>query len=216
MQPVKSRILNFVLLLIPLAMLLPGCVAYEVGGNIQRGRMELLYGDPKVALANFQRAAELEPNYRLNYSIFPEWVWTYVGRANYATGSLPEARKALERATGRQEDYLARVYLGLVLTQQGDRERGVKEIQAGLTGVTEWYDWIQYYSIEGQYWDPGSRLRKVIANTLAGLSNREANAAEVMQNVSYLGREIEIEIDRAKDQRDLDRMRKYHGDEHRP
>jgi tetratricopeptide (TPR) repeat protein len=215
MRHVSSKVLHFAGTLLALAFLLSGCVAYEVGGAVQKGRMELLYGDPKAALAYFQRAADLDPNYRLNYSIFPEGVWTYVGRANFATGMLPEARKALERASTVEQDNLAKLYLGLVLTRGGDRDRGVKEIQAGLQGVSEWYDWVQFYHTEGQYWDPDKRLRIAIQKELGGLTNREINTNDLVQNVAFLGREIELEIDRARDHRDLDWRRKYHGDERR-
>jgi len=203
------------LALLAFVLFLQGCVAYQVGGDIQKGRMELLYGDPKVALGYFERAAELDPDYRLNYTIFPEGVWSYVGRANLAAGNVPEARKALERARTRDEDNLAKVYLGLVMTRQGERDRGAKEIEAGLKGIYEWYDYVQFYHIDGQYWDPGKQLRKSIQSNLAGLTSRGSDSAELVQNIALLGREIEMEIDRAKDHRDLDLMRKYHGDEQR-
>ena len=203
------------LALLAFVLFLQGCVAYQVGGDIQRGRMELLYGDPKVALGYFERAAELDPDYRLNYTIFPEGVWSYVGRANLAAGNVPEARKALERARTRDEDNLAKVYLGLVMTRQGERDRGAKEIEAGLKGIYEWYDYVQFYHIDGQYWDPGKQLRKSIQSNLAGLTSRGSDSPELVQNIALLGREIEMEIDRAKDHRDLDLMRKYHGDEQR-
>jgi hypothetical protein len=128
---------------------------------------------------------------------------------------LPEARKALERASTVEQDNLAKLYLGLVLTRGGDRDRGVKEIQAGLQGVSEWYDWVQFYHTEGQYWDPDKRLRIAIQKELGGLTNREINTNDLVQNVAFLGREIELEIDRARDHRDLDWRRKYHGDERR-
>ncbi len=219
------------LALLAFVLFLQGCVAYQVGGDIQKGRMELLYGDPKIALGYFERAAELDPDYRLNYTIFPEGVWSYVGRANLAAGNVPEARKALERARTRDEDNLAKVYLGLVLTRQGERDRGAKEIEAGLKGLYEWYDYVQFYHIDGQYWDPGKhvqfyhvdgqywdpgkQLRKSIQSNLAGLTSRGSDSPELVQNIALLGREIEMEIDRAKDHRDLDLMRKYHGDEQR-
>ncbi len=196
--------------------LLNGCVSYQVAGDVQRGRMQLLYGDPNVALAHFQRAAELNPNYRLNYSIFPEGVWTYVGRANFAAGMIPEARKALERARTHEDDDLAKVYLGLVLARSGDSDRGLKEIEVGLRGISQWYDYIQFYHVEGQYWDPGRRLRSSIQQELTSLSRRETNTNEAVQNVALLGREIELEIDRARDHRELDLRRKHHGDEMRP
>jgi len=203
------------LALLAFVLFLQGCVAYQVGGDIQKGRMELLYGDPKIALGYFERAAELDPDYRLNYTIFPEGVWSYVGRANLAAGNVPEARKALERARTRDEDNLAKVYLGLVLTRQGERDLGRQSIEAGLKGIYEWYDYVQFYHVDGQYWDPGKQLRKSIQSNLAGLTSRGSDSPELVQNIALLGREIEMEIDRAKDHRDLDLMRKYHGDEQR-
>src|SRR3989338_11007483 len=98
MQIAKLKNLPIVYCLLPVAFVLSGCIAFQVAGEIQKGRMELMYGDPKVALVHFQRAAELEPDYMLNYSIFREGVWTYVGRAHYASGRLAEARQALHPA----------------------------------------------------------------------------------------------------------------------
>ncbi len=195
--------------------LLNGCAGYRVAGDVQRGRMELLYGDPNVALAYFQHAAELNPNYRLDYSIFPEGVWTYVGQANFAAGRIPDARKALERARTREDDDLAKVYLGLVLARSGDYDRGLKEIEAGLRGINEWYDYIQFYHVDGQFWDPGRRLRSSIQRELTSLSRRETNTNETVQSVALLGREIELEIDRARDHKDLYWQRRFHGDEMR-
>jgi tetratricopeptide (TPR) repeat protein len=195
----KVKIFHFTFFILPFAFLLSGCVSLQVGGDIQQGRMQLLYGDPKAALAHFQRAAELDPNYRLHYSIFPEGVWTYVGRAYYASGRLVEARQALERARTREEDSLARLYLGLVLAQDGDRARGLKEIEAGLKGVVEWYDWVEFYHMDGPFWDPGRQLRSEIHKQLAAMGGREADLKELSQNAARLGREIEIEVDRANE-----------------
>jgi tetratricopeptide (TPR) repeat protein len=195
--------------------LLNGCVSYQVAGDVQRGRKELLYGDPNLALGYFQHAAQLDPDYRLNYSPFPEGVWTYVGQANFAAGRIPEARKALERARTREDDDLAKVYLGLVLARSGDYDRGLKEIEAGLRGIHEWYDYIQFYHVDGQFWDPGRVLRSSIQRELTSLSRRETNTNETVQNVALLGREIELEIDRARDHKDLYWQRRFHGDEMR-
>lgn len=215
MQRVGIKSPVFCFLILSVTLLLTGCVAYHVGGEVQRGRFELLYGNPNVALGHFQRAADLDPNYRLNYSPFPEGVWTYVGRANFAAGMLPEARKALERARSYEEDNLAKVYLGLVLARSGERDRGLREIEAGLRGVAEWYDWVQSYHPEGRFWDPGKQIRGNIQKQLVFLKGREVGA-DVLQDVASLGRDVEIEIDRARFHRDLDEMRRHHGDERRP
>ncbi len=74
---------------------LSACASFQVGGDIQKGRLALMYGDPNVALEHFQRAANSDPNYLLDFSIFDEGAWTYVGRAYYAMGKLPEAQQAL-------------------------------------------------------------------------------------------------------------------------
>lgn len=212
----KFKVLSVAYCLLPVAFLLSGCVAFQVGGEIQKGRMELLYGDAKAALAHFQRAAELEPNYRLDYSIFPEGVWTYVGRAYYAAGEMAPARQALERAAAREEDSLARLYLGLVLAQDGDRERGVREIEAGLKGITDWFDYVELYHPDGRYWDPGKYLRKAIQNQLAMLKGGDANIRDLTQNVAFLGREVEIEIDKAKEHKYSDLFRDGGHDDPRP
>jgi tetratricopeptide (TPR) repeat protein len=214
MQSGKTK-LSSSFLILPLMLLLTGCAAYQVGGEVQKGRMELLYGNPNVALGHFQRAAELDPNYRLNYSIFPEGVWTYVGRANFTAGMLPEARKALERARRYEADNLAQIYLGLVLARSGERDRGLREIETGLRGVAEWYEWVRAYHFEGRFWDPDRKIRGNIQKQLLALASREIDTAGTLQDVASLGRDIEIEIDQAKYHRDWHEMRKHHGDERR-
>ncbi len=111
---------------------LSGCASFHVEGEMQAGRRALQSEEPKVALPHFQRAAELDTDY-LTLSPLDQGVWTYVGRAYYGMGKLPEARKALERARSRYEhDHVARLYLGLVLAQSGERQRGLREAEASV------------------------------------------------------------------------------------
>jgi len=190
MKNAKFKILQF-------ALLLSGCVAFQVGGETQQGRMALLYGDPKVALAHFQRASELDPDYLFNLSILPQGVWTYVGRAYYATGKLPDARKALERASSRYEqDNLAKLYLGLVLARDGDQQRGLKEIEAGLKGLEDWLYHIEQYNPDGRFWDPARELRREIQRDRAMIGGKDINWKELIASGEWLGREFEEEIDR--------------------
>ena len=101
-----------------------GCVAFSVGGEIQSGRTALMKGEPDLALMHFQRAAQLDPDYLTDFTPLQEGVWTYVGRAYYVAGKLPEARQALERALSRYEhDSLAKLYLGLTLIRQQKDEK---------------------------------------------------------------------------------------------
>ncbi len=178
-----------------------GCVSFQVGGDIQKGRLALLYGDPNVALEHFQRAAKSDPNYLLDFSIFDEGVWTYVGRAYYAMGKLPEAQKAFERARSlHRQDHLAKLYLGLVLGRDGDRPRGLKEIEAGLRGLGDWLDYVERYESEGRYWDPGLYLRKEIQRSLAMIESGDINWSHLIARGEQFGREFEEEIDESQKQ----------------
>lgn len=195
----KWKILIFALCTLHFAIVLSGCVEFQVGGDIQQGRMALMYGDPKVALAHFQRAAELDPNYLLNFSILPQGVWTYVGRAYYDTGKLAEARKALERASARYpDDNLAKIYLGLVLARDGDRQRGLKELAGGLQGFEDWFSYIEQYHPDGRFWDPNRDLRREIQSDLKMIRGKEINWKELIASGEWLGKGFEEEIDRAK------------------
>ena len=208
MKNAKCKILTFAICTLQFAFLLSGCVAFQVGGEIARGRLEFLYGDPKAALAHFQRAAELDPDYRLDFTLLREGVWTYVGRANYASGNLPEARQALERARSRYpEDDMAKLYLGLVLAKDGDQPRGLKEIEAGLTGIADWLDYIEYYHPSGYFWDPGKKIRSEARRNLAMIKGREVNWQELIQNGEWIGREMELEVDWARQDEKRDRER---------
>jgi len=84
------------LIVLALMPILASCAFYQAAGEIQRGRPQLMYGDPQVALAHFQRASEIDQNYVMRLRAFDEGVWTYVGRAQYASGRLTEARRALD------------------------------------------------------------------------------------------------------------------------
>ena len=182
-----------------LVLALPACTAWQVGSSIQEGRAELLMGKPKVALAHFQRAAELEPNYMLNFSLLPQGVWTYVGRAYYAQGQFSEARKAFEQARSRhQEDNLAKLYLGLVLTRDGNRQQGLKELESGLTGLRDWLNYLEYYHPDGRFWDSSKRIRSEIKVGLAMISGKDIDWPKLIASGEWIGKKMEEEIDFAR------------------
>ena len=193
LQKSKFYILHFALLLIS------SCASFQVAGEVQAGRYALLTGSPDVALSHFQRAAEIDPNYFTDFTPLEQGVWTYVGRAYYGTGKLPEARKALERARSRYEDdNLARLYLGLTLARDGDRDRGLKEMEAGLRGMHGWLEVITYNTSYGQFWDPGEEIRREIQTNLAMISGRDINWQRLIAGGEWVGEKMEEEIDLAE------------------
>ena len=180
--------------------LLTGCAAVQTGGEVVRGRAALLSGRPDEALVNFRRAAETNPDYVTGFTVFREGVWSYVGQASYETKNYPEARRALETAISRHpDDSMAHLYLGLTLAREGDRQRGLQEIQAGLKGL---YDWLEYVTVShrydyGQFWDPTREIRSQIQTELAVISKGEFDWGRLTANGERIGRRMEEEIDRA-------------------
>jgi tetratricopeptide (TPR) repeat protein len=171
-----------------------GCAGLQAGQDVQAGRIALQTGRPEVALGYLRRAAELDPNYTLPYTL-RESVLTYLGRAYYETGNFAEARSTLEKALARdKDDQLARLYLGLTLIRAGDPDRGRRETEAGLKGIYDWLEYITNRDSSGIYWDPGRQIRSDIERTLAGkLQNSEFVAA-----AQHIGREFDEEIDKAR------------------
>lgn len=205
----KWKILRFAICTLQFAIFVSACgSAFQVGTEIQAGRYAMLTGKPDMALPHFSRAAELDANYRLDFSPFQEGVWTYVGRAYYDTGKFSEARQALERARSRyDDDQLAKIYLGLVLARDGDRERGLKELQGGMRGLHDWLEHIVYNTEYGQYWDPNREIRSEIQRNLAVATGREPDLKSLIANAEWLGKRMEDEIDLARRNEVMERMR---------
>src|SRR2546426_1997196 len=179
--------------------LLSGCASFQVAGQVQSGRQALLSNNPEQALIYFQQAAESEPNYTMQSGPFREGVWTYVGRAPYNTGKLPEARRSLERALSLYEDdYLARLYLGLTLARGGDRSKGLKEIESGMKGLYDWLEHINYYSLYGPFWDPGRAIRSEIEKSLGMISGKDIEWPKLISSAEWVGQKVEEEIDKAR------------------
>lgn len=199
----RERITTVLLTLCSL-LVLSGCASFQVAGEVQTGRQALLAEKPDVALVHFQRAAQVDPDYQLHFTTYPQGVWTYVGRSYYNLGKLPEARQAFERARARYEqDALARLYLGLIMVQEGDRAKGLKECEAGLVGLRDWLDYIDQNHPDGQFWDPGRELRSAIQQNLAMTSGRDINWPQAMASMQGLGKRFEEEIELARRDKEI-------------
>ena len=203
------------LALFSLFVFLAGCTSLQTGGELQYGRQALLKGSNETALGYFYSAAQRDPNYVYATGSSPkQGVWSYVGRSEYLTGRLPEARQTLERAlsTDRQED-IARLYLGLTLAREGDRQRGLKEIESGMRGINSFLDYInqaQRFSI-GQYWDPGRDIRSTIRSDLAMISGKDLDWQRLIEDSEWLGIRMEAESDLARRQEAEARSRNSNG-----
>ena len=127
---------------------------------------------------------------------------------------FPKPAQTLERAlaANREED-IARLYLGLTLAREGDRQRGLKEIESGMRGINSFLDYIsqtQRYSI-GQYWDPGRAIRSAIQSDLAMISGKDLDWQRLIADTEWLGIRMEQESDLARRQEAQARSRDSNG-----
>ncbi len=197
--------------LFSLLVFVAGCTSLQTGGEVQSGRQALLEGRNDAALGYFYSAAQRDPNFVYTTGSSPrQGVWSYVGRTEYLTGRFPDARKNLERAisSNREED-IARLYLGLTLAREGDRQQGLKEIESGMRGINGFLDYInqaQRYSI-GQFWDPDRDIRSAIQNNLAMISGKDLDWQRLTTDTEWLGIRMEQESDLARRQAAYDQSR---------
>jgi tetratricopeptide (TPR) repeat protein len=170
------------------------------GGEMATGRQALIRNQPDVALPYFQHVAETDPNYVMHFVIFNQGVWTYLGRAQYLTGKLPEARQSLERAVSQDnDDYLARLYLGLTLARSGDGSVGLKDIESGMKGIYDRIEFVVNHKIgTGDFWDPRKEIRSEIQSNLAMIAGKEIDWPKLISSGEWVGQKMEEEIDQAR------------------
>jgi hypothetical protein len=201
-------------ILLALCAFLSGCATMQTGGAFQAGRRALLVGDDEAALGFFQTVAESNPNFVFATGSSPrQSIWSFVGRAEYLTDRFPQARQSLERAlSGDREENIARLYLGLTLIQEGDRQRGLKEIESGMRGIQSFLDNInqaQRFSI-GQFWDPNRDIRSAIQYNLEKISSEGLNWQQLIASTERIALQMERETDLARRQesREMNRSRR--------
>jgi tetratricopeptide (TPR) repeat protein len=187
-----------------------GCASMRVSSDVTAGRQAYLRGNNETALSYFQSAAQTNPNYVYGTAL-KQGIWSYVGRTEYATGQLPQARQTLTRALQQNSNEdLARLYLGLTLAQQGDRQTGLREIEGGMKGI---YNWLEYVTHEhsfsfGRFWDPTNEIRSSIQGDLAMISGRDLDWTKLISNAEWIGKRMEEESDQARqdETRELNRQ----------
>lgn len=179
--------------------LLSGCASYYVAGQVQSGRRALLVKDPERALPYFLDAAKNNPDYFYESEHFREGIWTYVGRAQYATKRYQDARQSLERAlSAAKDDNLARLYLGLTLARSGDPSRGLKEIENAMNGIHDWLEYIERTRPFEAFWDPLREIRKAIEKDLDKTSGKDIGREQLIADAEWLGNKMEDEMERVR------------------
>ena len=80
------------------------------------------------------------------------------------------------------------------MLRTSERERGRKEIEAGLKAIDDTLEYIAADRVYGLYWDPGMAIRGAVKQTLAARlgDNELATAAQ------DIAEEFDQEIDRAR------------------
>ena len=70
-------------------------------------------------------------------------IFTLLGQAQYLNGDYAQARQSLQKALSMHPgDHVAILYLGLTQARLGDRQAGLKNIQAGMSGIANFLNYI--------------------------------------------------------------------------
>jgi len=189
---------------------LSSCATLQVARDVQSGRTALKLGQPKEAITHFEAAGQSDPDYLTDFTLLDIGIWSYVGMAYYQAGEKEKALASFKEAKQRhREDHFARVFLGLVMSQNGDRRTGKGELVDGLKGLGQWLDTIRYSARThtGELWDPGDYLRKEIGEMLTLLEAEEVNWGAINESVVTLARNFDDEIDEVK------RNEQFEGDD---
>ncbi len=193
---------TYSLAVLTLVILLSGCATIQTAGQIEAGRQALFVGNNQTALGYFQEAAQTDPN-AVYGATLRLGIFTLLGQAQYLTGNYAQARQSLQKALSMHPgDHVARLYLGLTQARLGDRQEGLKNIEAGMSGIASFLNYIEStfrYSF-GQFWDPGGQIRASIKTDLAMISGANTDWPQLIAAGEKLGIRIEEEEDNARQQ----------------
>jgi tetratricopeptide (TPR) repeat protein len=193
---------RYSLLVFSLAISLSACATVEDAGQIEAGRQALFTGNNQAALGYFQSVAQTNPN-AVYGATLRMGIFTFLGQAQYLNGDYTQARQSLQKALSMHPgDNVARLYLGLTQARLGDRQTGLKNIQAGMSGIANFLNYLNTYFAYsfGQFWDPGGQIRASIKTDLAMISGGNVDWPQLIADGERLGIRIEQEEDKARQQ----------------
>jgi tetratricopeptide (TPR) repeat protein len=170
----------------------------------------LLTGNNEPSLAYFQSAVQTDPNYVYGVEQLRTGVWSYLGRAQYLNGKFAEARTSLERALSEKtDDNVARLYLGMTLVRLSDRQGGLKNIESGMRGISDYIGYVNntFSTSWGRYWDLPGTIRSGIQSDLAMITSGKIDWERLLADGEALGKKMEQEREdvRRQEQDELDR-----------
>jgi tetratricopeptide (TPR) repeat protein len=175
---------------------------FQSAGQVVQGREAMFVGNNQTALAYFQEAAQTDPN-AVYGATLRLGIFTYLGQAQYLNGDYTQARQSLQKALSMHPgDNVAILYLGLTQARLGDRQTGLKNIEAGMRGIDNFLNYITTnfrYSF-GVYWDPSGNIRSSIKGYLATISSGNIDWPQLIADGERLGIRIEEEEDKAREQ----------------
>ena len=191
---------NYALVVLALIIFFYACGTVQEAGQIESGRQALFTGNYPAALGYFQSAAQANPN-AVYGATLRMGVFSFLGQAQYLNGDYTQARQSLQKALSMHPgDNVARLYLGLTQARLGDRQTGLKNIQAGMSGIANFLNYLESnfsYSF-GQFWDPGGQIRASIKKDLAMISSGNIDWPQLISDGERLGIRIEEEEDKAR------------------
>jgi tetratricopeptide (TPR) repeat protein len=184
------------------SVLLSACASFQGAGDIAQGRQALIEGNNQAALGYFQAAEQVDPNYIYGTEL-QEGILSYLGRAQYLTGDYAQARSTLEKALSQDKgDNIARLYLGLTLARQGETEKGLQDIDAGMRGIYDFLDYItdSFRFSFGQDWDPGRDIRSAVEGDRAMIASGKIDWPTLIADGESIAMKIEREPDLVRQQ----------------
>ena len=194
---------GYLLPLVLFAIFFSGCGAgFQAGSDVAQGRQAMFRGDNQGALGYFQAAAQTDSNYIYGTEL-REGTLSYLGRAQYLNGQLAPARDTLQKALAQHKsDNLARLYLGLTVARQGDRQSGLREIENGMKGIRDFLNYMTttFAMSFGQFWDPAQAIRKPIDTNLTMIARGNFDWSMLISNSETIAMNFEQEPDNARQQ----------------
>jgi tetratricopeptide (TPR) repeat protein len=184
------------------SVLLSACASFQGAGDIAQGRQALIEGNNQAALGYFQAAEQVDPNYIYGTEL-QEGILSYLGRAQYLTGDYAQARSTLEKALSQDKgDNIARLYLGLTLARQGETEKGLQDIDAGMRGIYDFLDYItdSFRFSFGRDWDPGRDIRSAVEGDRAMIASGKIDWPTLIADGESIAMKIEREPDLVRQQ----------------